>query len=357
MKVTLVCHKYGVPLNDPCCFPLGFMYVAATLKQQRHEVKVLNYNLWDYDLKEELKNQEIVMFTGFEEFKKDIIRDVQVCREAGVKVFLGGALATFCTEEMRQYVDFIHIGEFEQCFIDQIPWPDYDGFQVEEYYKRNKLRHIGVLTSRGCPFRCTFCSQTCKFRLRDLGSVFQEIDSYLIKYRPEIIIFNDNTFNINKQRFLSICAEMKSRGVAWGASIRCDVFDESMAVAAKNSGCQYFIVGIESFTQERLNMMNKQIKVEDIYRTLDLLHKYNIRYHGNILLGFENETYQDIANEVSKIPSGYSVFPVLVQPFIGTQNGRQRLLTEEEAKYLSDTFRDYVYSQDKYQYPSLEVMQ
>lgn len=355
MNIVLVLHKYGVPLSDPCIYPLGFMYVSATLKQQGHKVKVLNYNLWDYDLKEEIKNQDVVMFTGFEEFKNSIIRDSQTCKEAGVQVIIGGALATFCTEEMSKYSDLICIGEFEQCSINEIPFPDYEGFEVEEYFKRNEMKHIGVLTSRGCPFHCTFCSQTCGFRMRDLSNVFQEIDEYINKYKPDSIIFNDNTFNINKQRFIKVCEEMRSRKIAWGASIRCDVFDESMVVIAKNSGCLYFVVGIESFTQERLDMMNKCIKVEDIYRTLDLLHKHKINYHGNILLGFENDTYQDIANEVSKIPVGYSVFPILVQPFIGTQNGRQRLLTSEESKFLSEEFRNYVYANDKYQYPSLII--
>jgi radical SAM superfamily enzyme YgiQ (UPF0313 family) len=351
-NVVLVCHKYSVPLNDPCCYPLGFMYVSSLLKERGCNVKVLNYNLWEYDLREELKNQDFALFTGFEEFKGNIIRDAVICKELGVKTVLGGALATFCFNEMSKYVDYVFTEEIDSSItIDKISFPDYDGFEVREYHKRNNLRHVGILTSRGCPYACTFCSQICKFRMRSLDNVFQEIDLHVKKYAAELVVFNDNTFNLNKSRFLKICKEMKDRSLAWGASIRCDIFDEDMAVAAKNSGCQGFVVGVESFIQERLAMMNKQVKVEDIYRTLDLLNKYSIKYKGNILLGFENESYQDIAEEVSSIPEKYSVTPVLVQHFIGTSNGVKRLISTDEVKFLNQVFEEYVNSKGLYLYP------
>jgi radical SAM superfamily enzyme YgiQ (UPF0313 family) len=352
MNIILVCYKYGIPLNDPCCYPLGFMYVSSLLKKQGHKVKVLNYNLYKYDFKEEIKNSAIVMFTGFEEFKPLIIRDAIICKSLGIKTILGGALAIFNSKEMLQYVDEVFIGEFDSNIsIDKVPFPDYESFGIIEYHKRNPIKHIGILTSRGCPYSCTFCSQTCKFRVRKLDNVFQEIDLYKEKYSIDFLVVNDNTFNLNKNRFLQFCKEIKSRNISWGASIRCDIFDEDMVVAAKNSNCQGFVVGVESFIQTRLDMMNKQIKVEEIYRTLDLLNKYKINYKGNILLGFENENYQDIATEVSMLPEQYNVTPVLVQPFIGTNNGYIRSITIDEVEFLNKTFKDYIESKDLYLYP------
>ena len=123
-----------------------------------------------------------------------------------------------------------------------------------------------------------------------------------------------------------------------------------MAKAAKESNCSYFVVGVESFKQEKLDRMNKKIKVQQILDTLDLLHKYDIDYHGNVLLGFEGETYEDIHSEVSSIPEKYKVFPMLVQPFIGTKNGFTRSISEDESTYLSSLFVGYVEAENKYCY-------
>lgn len=343
MNVVLVLHKYEISLNDPCCYPLGFMYVSSWFKQQGYTVKILNYNLFDYDLVEEIKGQDLVGFTGFEEFKSLIIRDARICKELGIRTILGGALATFCGSEMKQYIDEVVTGECEfqeRSNFDRLSWPDYEGLGISEYHKRHGWKYMGVMTGRGCPYSCTFCAQTCEFRLRKLNNVFAEIDFYSNRYGHEMTVFYDNTLNVNKKRFLQICEGMKSRG-AWTASIRCDKVDEEAVKAAKESGCKYLVIGIESFNQEKLDRLNKRIKVEQIYRTLDLLHKYKINYHGNVLVGFEDESYEDIVREISLIPKGSNVFPGLVQPFIGTRNGGKRSISEVEYSFLSNEFKSY----------------
>lgn len=371
MNICLILHRYGIPLDDPCVYPLGFMYVSAVLKRNGHNVKVLNYNLWDYDLEAELEGQDCALFTGFEEFKPYIIRDAAVCKRMGIHTVLGGALATFDPSQMMSHVDAVVIGEGEDIVetalenkgilrgsnpkLKGLPLPDYEGFGIDEYHRRHATRYMGVLTSRGCPFACSFCSQTCAFQDRDLRFVFEEIDYYKSAYQLEVVIFNDNTINVSKQRFMKICHEMKARSLGWGASIRADVFDEEMAIAAKQSGCMYFVVGVESFNQEKLDYMNKKIKVEDTRRTLDLLHKHDIDYHGNILVGFENESYEDIAREIQSIPAGYKVFPCFVYPFVGTKNGKKRNITEEQESFLSNEFRDYIQKMGKYLYPVTAV--
>ena len=349
MKACFVVYKYSVPLGDACCYPLGFMYVAALYKQKGFEIKVLNYNLWEYDFKEEIKGQDIVAFTGFEEFKDLIIRDALVCKEAGIKTILGGALATFRPDLVVGHVDKLCIGEHsETSKIDVLPLPLYEEFGIEEYHKRHDARYMGILTSFGCPYSCTFCSQVCSYKRRPLQGVLDEVDLYIKKYNTELIVFNDNTININKKYVSDLCNGLTSRNVAWGASIRCDNFDEDLARLFKNSGCSYLVVGIESFNQKKLDYVNKQLKVSDIYKTLDLLYKYKIDYHGNILVGFEYETYDDIAYEVSLIPEGSNIFPMLVQHFIGTQHGKVRRISSTQEEYLNTCFSNYISSTGRY---------
>lgn len=346
MKICLILHKYSEALDDPCCYPLGYMYVSSYLKAAGHAVKVLNYNLWSYDLKEELKGQGVACFTGFEFFKSRILRDERVCLGMGVRTVVGGPLATF--GGIPEFHGAQVVGEIEgPQKIDRVPLPDYEGFGIDEYHRRHMIRYMGVLTTRGCPYSCVFCSQACAFRMRNLGAVFSEIDGYRAKYRPEVIVFNDNTLNINKPRFMRICAEMKSRRVGWGAAIRCQPLDEDMVRAASDSGCKGFVVGVESLIQEKLDRLNKKIKVRQITRAMDLLNKYKVPYHGNILVGFEDETIQDINRELAAVPKIYNLFPAMVQPFVGTGSGHSRQITKDEYNSLNYGFGQYAKSRGK----------
>jgi radical SAM superfamily enzyme YgiQ (UPF0313 family) len=285
MNLVLSLPKYGVDISDPCCFALGFMTISSVLKLQGHDVKVLNYNLWDYNFEDEIENADAVLMTGFEEFLPTIKAQAKVCKDKGIQTILGGALATFKPLEMLEYVDTVVIGEGETVLhealtrkgviygnepekpcIDNFPLPDYHGFGIDEYNRRHSIRYMGVLTSRGCPYRCKFCVQTCNFQERNLSLVFEEIDGYKAEYGVEMIVFNDNTLNLRKERWMTLCEGMKERNIGWGAAIRVDNFDEEMAKAAKESGLSYLVVGVESFKQSKLDEMNKRIKTEQITR-------------------------------------------------------------------------------------------
>lgn len=368
MNILIVLHKYGVKIDDPCCFPLGLMYISAVLKQNGHNVKVLNYNLHDYSLNEYLADTDAAMFSGFEEFKDRIEADAALCRIWGVKTILGGALATFEPDEMLKYVDTVVIGEGEAVVedalhkkgkvfgvpsdVDTLPYPDYEGFGIDEYHAQHSIGYMGVLASRGCPYSCRFCAQTCSYRERNLSLVFDEIDYYRQRYGITHVVFNDNTLNVRKGRFMAICAGMKLRGLKWSAAVRADKMDDHMAAAFKASGGEYFVVGVESFEQKKLDMMNKRLKVSQLIDALDTIHRHGIGYHGNVLFGFPDETMDDIRDELSRVPPKYNVYPALVQPFVGTGfNGRG--ISVEETQYLDGIFKDYVRKAGMNHYPTL----
>lgn len=83
------------------------------------------------------------------------------------------------------------------------------------------------------------------------------------------------------------------------------------------------------------------------------MKKHGIGYHGNVLVGLNGETYQDIQHEIESMPKQYHVFPTLVHQFIGTHEGGHRSINHQECDYLADCFKDYVISQGKYCYPEL----
>jgi radical SAM superfamily enzyme YgiQ (UPF0313 family) len=370
----LIQHKYDLPLDDPCCYPLGFMYVSAMLKKMGHRVKVLNYNLFDYDLRAELAGSDAAMFTGFEEFLGPIQRDAEICMDMGIRTILGGALATFVPESMRHFVTTVVIGEGEMELgkalepmedglihiikgeppdLRDLPLPDYEGFGIAEYHRRHRFRYMGVITARGCPNHCLFCAQTCVYQERPLDQVFFEIDLYRKRYGIGALVINDNTLNVSRERFLEICRRLKRRKINWTCALRVEPFDEEMARAAAESGCVYAVVGVESLKQENLDRMHKGVRAESILRTLDLLNDHGIEYHGNLLVGFEWQSYDDCAKEVASIPEGYTLFPALVRPFVGTGCGRVRGITKSQAGILDKAFREYIEGEGKYLYPDL----
>ena len=345
--IILYLPKYGVPLDDPCCYPLGFMYVSSILKAFGNEVKVLNYNLFDYDLSKELEGSTDIFFTGFEEFEASIKEAAALARLAGVKTHLGGAIATYTPKVMEGHIDYIYRGEFCPAMpIDKNPWPDYEGFGIEEYHRRHLTRYMGILTSRGCPHSCTFCSSICRYRCRSMDSVEAEIDYYKSEYKAEMIVFNDNTLNASKGRFRRICEMMKGKGLAWSAALRLDNLDESLVALAKDSGLVYAVVGVESFQQDKLDAMNKQITVKTMEQSLHLLEKHKILYHGNVIMGFEGETEEQIAEEFEDLKKRpWNIFPVYMRKFAGVR------ANESKSKPLSETFQEYIYSKDMYCYP------
>ncbi len=351
MNAILVLPKYAIDINDPCVWPLGFMYVSSYIKRAWKDVQVLNFNIdSDWHLETEFDGKDIVMLTGGEEFLPEIKRISGIAKSMGIQTTLGGSLATFKTKEMKKYVDVVFRGELgAHTPIDDLPWPDYEGFGIEEYHKRHSIRYMGILASRGCPYSCTFCANVCRYRERDPKAVALEIDHYIKKYRIEMLVFNDNTLNVTKDRFMNICEIIKPRHLSWGAAIRADVFDEEMAVAFKKSGGQYFVIGIESFRQERLDKMNKKLKVDQLKSTLDLLHKKGIGYHGNIILGINGESLDDIVSEVEELPKGYNLFPVLAQPFPGTRILSS--LPKDQRDHLNHIFAEYALQRGKSVYP------
>jgi len=370
MKIVMVCHKYTVSIHDPTFTPTGLLMVSAELKRAGHDVKFLNYNISDYDFEKEIQDMDVVAFSGFENFLPFIIRDSKIAKEMGKKTIMGGALATFSPDKMLEYVDTVVVGEADEILdrvlsetgkiqgtkpnLNGLPFPDLEGFGVEEYNRQHNHVFLNVLTSRGCPYNCGFCAHTCPFQMRQLDDVFAEIDHYTQKYNVEMISFNDNTLNLGKNRFLSLCDGMKDRKLKWGAAIRADCWDDEIARNAKESGFQYAVVGVESFIQSKLDTMKKQLRVEDILNCLDSLKQHDIPYHGNVLVGFPWETHQDIVDELVGVPKGYNVYPAMVQPFIGTQY-RGRNITQEQFEQLDGMFREHAAAMDMAFWPGAEA--
>lgn len=358
MKIALWLPKYGVHIEDPCCYPLGFMYISAVLKKH-HDVTVFNNNINKHDISD-LIGYDAVFLTGFDEFKDENNRVISYCKELGIHTVIGGASATF--DPYNQTADAVVIGEGESALkfathlkgvfktppeeLSKIPLPDYEGFGIETYHRLHSVRYMGVLTSRGCPHNCTFCAHTCKYRCRSIADVSAEIDLYINKYQVEIIVFNDNTLNPSKGRFRNICKMMKGKHVRWSAALRLDCLDDDLVKMAKEAGLSYAVVGVESFSQQKLDAMNKNITVGEIEEGLLLLEKYKVKYHGNVITGFAGESDESILAEFEDLKKRpWNIFPVYLQKFSGV------IADTVKTNSYSKLFKEYIENKNMYCYP------
>lgn len=160
--------------------------------------------------------------------------------------------------------------------INTIPFPDFSCFKLEKY----PTKTLPMFTSRGCPNRCTFCSESPrwgKFRYRKAENIVEEMERNVNEYNITHFNMEDSTINGNITEFEKMCDILISKklGVTWGGKARIDYrMDKFFLQKMYNAGCRGLIFGVESASQNVLNHMNKNVKIEDIERII--INSYNV---------------------------------------------------------------------------------
>ncbi|HKZ42442.1 MAG TPA: radical SAM protein, partial [Candidatus Hodarchaeales archaeon] len=157
--------------------------------------------------------------------------------------------------------------------IDELPRPAYEQFQLNKYQISGKT-YLPIITSRGCPFQCTFCLvfRMCgrRFRARSPKNVVDELEWLRDTYEADAFSFYDDTFTFDKKRAKEICHEMKERNInlPWDCRTRVDQVTRELLAEMKNANCQLVHFGIESGSQKMLNTMKKGTTVEQNERAI-----------------------------------------------------------------------------------------
>jgi anaerobic magnesium-protoporphyrin IX monomethyl ester cyclase len=168
------------------------------------------------------------------------------------------------------------------------------------FYKQIPIAPMA--SSRGCPYRCTFCGSPVnmgnRLRFRSLPHVFAEMDMLRSNYGVKEFHFVDDMFNASKSRVMEFCTILKNKN--WGINytfpngLRLNTIDEEMLVAMRESGAYAFTVGIESGSPRILAAMNKKLTVDMIREKVNLISKSGLEPSGFFLIGFPGETKEDM---------------------------------------------------------------
>lgn len=180
--------------------------------------------------------------------------------------------------------------------LDELPMPGYDFVEDLDAYKgfrfKKKSKEMYVMSTRGCPFNCCFCSNVVwkikqpYFRMRSPENYVNELEDLIKKYGIEEFFDMADEFNCNHRWALEVCQEIIDRklNVWWKCQLRVDKVTEELARALKRAGCWYVHIGAETGNQATLDGINKKVSLEQIERSCTILRDHGIKVNALFML-------------------------------------------------------------------------
>ncbi|OGF25560.1 hypothetical protein A2331_01705 [Candidatus Falkowbacteria bacterium RIFOXYB2_FULL_34_18] len=207
-----------------------------------------------------------------------------------------------------------------------VPIPRHELLPINKYIlphgKRNPI--TSVLTSFGCPYKCSYCVvQNIEYLARNIENVLEEL-RYIEKLGIKEIIFRDNTFGVNKERTKELCRKIiqEKIDISWVCDSRVDVLnDKELLLLMKKSGCHTIHFGLESGDDEILKKYNKGITQEDMKKTFALCRDVGIKTMGYFIIGLPGENKESIIKTIllaKNLDCDYASFNIPI-PIYGTK--------------------------------------
>lgn len=339
MKICLIFPRMKYISGDP---PLGLAYIAAYLRQNNFDVCILDTTFspshdWVNSELKRLKPDVIGVYVDSIMYN-DAVTIMKNARQQGFDTIIaGGPHATICPETLTPYATVIqgegeepmaHIArlsqegiDFKICGsrgdivedLDTLPFPALDLVDIKRYmYNWHYLEGIApgllgttMITSRGCPFNCSYCQPTLqelfgkKVRRRSPQNVVREIDQ-LSRLGVQGIFFQDDTFTYDGKWLEEFCSLMYGSPIKWGCNTRADTIDAHKLKIMKEAGCLSLHIGIETYSDRIRNQIyNKRILLSEIQEAVSLTKSYGLKSCGFFMLGAPSETKEDIKNTIS----------------------------------------------------------
>jgi len=303
---------------------LGLPSIGTVLRNLGHQVQIHCQVLRKLPMAEILK-ADVVGISTTTSTAPEAYRIADLCRSRGVPVLIGGVHATFRPEEALEHADCCVMGEAEEMVgeaverlldqarsgakpdgglllpeedagegnicrvpdLDTLPMPD---LSLIRGWRDRRL--TPMVTSRGCPYDCSFCSVTPMFgrayRFRSAGLVLDEI----AHRQPRGIFFYDDNFTANPTRTRELLEGMirLPRPPFWIGQVRSDVTqDPELIDLMQASRCARVFVGYESISPATLESYNKKQSVEQMLESVRILHEHKIQVHGMFVLGSDED--------------------------------------------------------------------
>lgn len=190
-----------------------------------------------------------------------------------------------------------------QMDLDVYPMPALDLLPMDRYHCMTVARPFSTMVStRGCPWHCGFCSQvyTNRLRYRSVGAVVDEIQWHVERFGVKEIVMFDETFTVGRSRVLALCDEIINRKIKVEFNIRArvDTVDKPMLQALKAAGCRSIHMGVEGGSQRMLDIMKKGITVEQVQQAFRWAQEVGMETRGYFMIGYFDATPADVEDTI-----------------------------------------------------------
>jgi radical SAM superfamily enzyme YgiQ (UPF0313 family) len=319
---------------------LGTLILGTMMKKRGWEVELFveDFRKVDFDI---IATADLVGISTITSTAPRAYAIADRVRTMGIPVLMGGPHVTYLTEEALEHADFVVRGEGEAALtafidawekgidyadvpnlsfkgeagtvvhnpmapraadLDLIPFPDLSLLRPEAKGLKH-MTSIPVLTSRGCPFDCSFCSVTGmfgrKYRFRSTENIMEELRLY--SGRKAAIFFYDDNFAADPKRTRDLCEAIirEKLKITWTTQVRADVTrDPELVGLMKKSGCHTVYIGFESVNPDALEDMKKKQTVAEIGTAVKVFRRHRINIHGMFVLGFDQDDWRSVRKTV-----------------------------------------------------------
>ncbi len=393
MKIVLINPSYSsrVEKHWSGYASLGIAYLAATLLEKDYDVSIIDGKLRNFTL------DEIVQRTM--ELKPDLVgissmtvdfpmtKKISYClkQQSKIPVILGGPHSNGVGKEALMEclaIDFCCVGEGEQLLLDLIaciegqghfdkvkgltyrnnneiivnlPGPyrsDYDTLPFPAWNLFPPVSVLPILTKRGCPFKCIFCSHNSgsAVRYRSVENIMAELLYIDEHYRPKQVRFEDEIFSLDLVRAKEILRKIINcklhQRICFSAQTRVDHVDKEFLDLLKTANFTILELGVESGSNQVLKRIGKGMKIAQVKETVKLARRAGLKVWCKFILGHPNETIHEMQETVRLIsylnPDRLSV--AIMTPYPGTQIYKMAMSGKGGYRLLSTEWKSF----DKY---------
>jgi radical SAM superfamily enzyme YgiQ (UPF0313 family) len=334
--------------------PLGLLYLSSHLKARGVDVGLFDSTFQRFeDFVECLKRGRpaVVGIAVNLMTKRNALRMMAAARAAGARVMVGGPDPPHhAAEYLASGADVVVVGEGELTVdellpallsdrrerlpaiaglvfcedgtlvrtaarplipdLDGQPFPDRGVVNLDAYLAAWRARHgfapVSLITARGCPYTCTWCSRSvfgATHRRRSPGNVADEVEVIAARHRPDRLWYADDVFGIHRGWTLAYAAELRRRRLhlPFECISRAERIDDDVADALKELGCWRVWIGSESGSQRILDRMERRVVLDQVTATAARLRRRGIQVGMFIMLGYDGEGTEDLRATVAHL--------------------------------------------------------